>query len=704
MNETLFSRIENERPQLASHVRLLPQIYRGERWFVLADEAHGHFMRLNQRAYAIVGRLDGEITLKDLHALLNRDDQDISEHEIASLTLQLAKNSALVGQLPDDIMSLVGGSSKRRKGSFNPLTIRIPLVDPEHLLIKGLPFARLAFTKTAALLWIALVATAIALGITRIDEISASVNLSLLSPANLFLAWGVFVVMKVVHEFAHAFAVKNWGGEVHEMGITLLVFTPVPYVNASSSWTFRSKYHRALVGGAGILVELAIAAVALLVFLGVEPGIVRNIALNAFLIGSLSTLLVNGNPLLRFDGYYVLQDLLELPNLSTRSSQYLRYLTKRYVLKIEDASSPANLQSERGWLVSYGISAAIYRIFILLVIGLFLGSKYLALGAAVIIWVVVMQILIPLLRGLAYLKREQQLSGRRLSASVRVTALPIIALLALALIPVPRSTLSQGVVWLPEQAQLYIKSNGVISEILVSDGSQVSFDTPLIRLHNPDLTLRRNILAARLKEIDTKRRTQQFSDQTASTVAAEELEAVAAELKSLDEQIAALVVRSPHAGTLVFPNGDELTGRYAKQGELLAYVFSDGEMIVRSVVPQRDIGRIRAGVSNVQIRLAEQLGANLDSLIVRETPSGHSILPSRALSRAGGGVIDTEISDSSTTKTVEKFFHVDVALPPSVAVSGLGGRAFVRFSHPPEPLLMQWQERFRQLILSRLAV
>src|SRR6266700_3652649 len=115
-----------------------------------------------------------------------------------------------------------------------------------------------------------------------------------------------------------------------------LVFMPVPYVDASSSASFREKWRRALVGSAGIIVELLLASFALFVWLDAEEGLVRGFAYNVMLIGGISTVLFNGNPLLRFDGYYVLADLLEIPNLADRSKKYIGHLLIRYIFGVKD--------------------------------------------------------------------------------------------------------------------------------------------------------------------------------------------------------------------------------------------------------------------------------------------------------------------------------------------------------------------------------
>lgn len=142
-----------------------------------------------------------------------------------------------------------------------------------------------------------------------------------LSSSNLFLLWFTYPVVKGIHEWAHGMAVKAWGGNVREMGLMFILFVPVPYVNASASYHFPSKWTCAMVSAAGIAAELLVGALATYVWLQVESELIHAIAFNIILIAGVSTLLVNGNPLMRYDGYFILSDLVEIPNLAQRSTQ-----------------------------------------------------------------------------------------------------------------------------------------------------------------------------------------------------------------------------------------------------------------------------------------------------------------------------------------------------------------------------------------------
>jgi hypothetical protein len=196
----------------------------------------------------------------------------------------------------------------------------------------------------------------------------------------------------------------------------LLVFSPVPYVDASSAWGFKDKRKRMVVGGIGIAVELFLGALALFVWLMVEPGAVRAVAYNVMLISGVSTLLFNGNPLLRFDGYYVLADAIEMPNLGARSNTYLGYLFQRYVLGIKDGREPGAFHGERAWMVVYGITSFFYRIFISFIIITFIAGKFFVIGILLAIWAMATQVLMPVGKSMSFLFKARMCSA---SAGVR---------------------------------------------------------------------------------------------------------------------------------------------------------------------------------------------------------------------------------------------------------------------------------------------
>ena len=721
-NWPLISKLQ---PQLRRHVCIYPQVYRGERWYILRDQSNGRHLRFSAPAYELIGRLNGDLTVEEARnrALtvlgagtvsnegLSDDilpDDILSEDDIITILTQLFSIDVLRSGLPTDAETLFNRFQhqrrlRRQSALMNPLAIRIHLLDPDSFLNLLIPWVRPLFSKAGVGVWLLVVGFAMLLTLLNFPSLMAAVDKDIFSAANIVSMILVFVGIKTVHEFAHAFAVKIWGGDVHDMGITILVLAPVPYVDASAAWGFRDKYKRILVGAVGIFVELFLASLALFIWLLVEPGLVKDAAFNALLIGSVSTLVFNANPLLRFDGYYVLQDLIEIPNLYSRASRYYLYLAQRYVFGINKVSSPVTADGESLWFIVYGLSALCYRLVLMVIIVIFLAEKYLFIGILLGAWSITMQIILPIIRGARFLQNSPKLDGNRVRANSISSALIGFICVVFLFFPVGVSTKVEGIVSVPDQSQVYVGATGFVVEVLVASGSAVKSGDPVLRMES--VPLRANILKlqAQREELKVRIAAKQLNHQVLSDIMKEELKTIDAELALLREESASLLVRTEAEGTLVLPQAWRLTGRYLKKGELVGYILHPERLIVRSIVPQSHIGLIQQHVDRVEVRFAERLGEIIEVNISRMVPSGSITLPSRTLGTAGGGKIEVVLSDDSGLTATEKVFQVDLGLPKGFEVSGVGERVYVSFDHGTEPLARQWLRSGRQLILSRLA-
>src|SRR6185436_15722548 len=325
VSEDLYSpswyRVANLRPRLRGHVRIHRHHYRGELWYVLEDRVSRRMHRFNPQAHYVIGLMDGRRTVQALwDAAIERFGDDApTQDEVIRLLGQLHAADVLQTEMAPDVDEILRRAQKTRQRSLmqklSPLALRIPLVDPERFLERWLPYYRWLFGPAGALLWLMVVGTGLALATAHWRELTESMSDRVLAPRNLLLLALTFPLVKLLHELGHACATKAWGGEVHDMGVMLLVLMPVPYVDATASSAFRETRRRVVVGAAGILVETFVASLALFVWLQAEPGTLRAMLYDVMLIAGVSTVVFNGNPLLRFDGYYILADLLQMPNL-----------------------------------------------------------------------------------------------------------------------------------------------------------------------------------------------------------------------------------------------------------------------------------------------------------------------------------------------------------------------------------------------------
>ena len=716
MADTLFSpswyRVAELKPRLRSHAQIHRHDYRGRVWFILQDHAGGRSHRFTPAAYRFIGLMDGARTVQELWDTINAQagDEAPTQDETIRLLGQLHAADALICDVPPDSQELFRRFQRHERQRWkqrlwSPLAVRFPLFDPERFLEATFPYVRFLFSRWGAALWLVVVITGVVLAGVHWAELTENIGDRVLTPENLLLLWLVYPVVKALHELMHGYAAKYSGGEVHELGIMLLVLVPVPYVDVSSAWGFRDKYQRMMVGAAGIAVELFLGALALFVWLNVEPGAVHAVAYNVMLISGASTLLFNGNPLLRFDGYYVLADALEIPNLGSRSNKYLGYLIQRYLFGVKDAESPADSQGERVWFVVYGIAAFIYRIFIMFVIILYVGGKFFAVGVLLAIWAIFTQVIVPVSKNLSFLFNSPRLRTKR-KRSVGTAALVVGIVLALLFaLPAPLWTRSEGVTWPSEQSQVRASVDGFLVELLAQPGSKVRAGQELVRSRDPFLSARVEILQAQKKQLESQLVAAQATDRVQAAVVREELASTEANLQRALEQVEELVIRSPGDGSFVVPQAQDLPDRFLRKGQLVGYVVNPADLVtVRTVVSQDEIGLVREATRTVQVMPAEWSTRAREARIQREVGGGTTQLPTAALGMSGGGRFAVDPREASGQKTLERVFEVELTLAEAAPSEYLGRRMYVRFDHGYEPLGFQLYRSLRQLFLRQFSV
>ena len=705
----VWPQIKALQPRLRSHTEWHRLSYRGHDWFLLQDRATNRHYHFTESAYRLLKRLDGKRSIEQALGSVAGEMLDSPERQQETIDLLLRLQSAdlLVQHGQDDSARLYGQWRKQQGRSrlallMRPLAVRLPLFDPTPLLQRLLPLLNPLFHWSTLLLWAALVSLAALLGLQHAEGLAAHAETRFLDPANLLLLWIAYPLVKGLHELGHGLTIQRWGGNVHELGLMLLVFIPVPYVEASAATTFRSKSRRMLVGAAGVMVELLLASLALLVWLSVEPGWVRDLAFDITVIGGVSALLFNGNPLLRFDGYYVFCDLLEIPNLASRSQRYYAYLGKRYLLGIPGSVSPVLAHGERGWFLFYGAAAYVYRVFISLVIALYVAGLFFMIGTLLAVWVIISQLLLPLFRLLKFLFAAAELRGRRSRALILASALSFSLTAFLLLAPLPSNTLAEGIVRMPESAIIRAGESGEVVELLRQDGAKVKPGDPLIRLQEPQLEADARILAARALELRARSERERMHDRVEAAIQREQLAEVEDEIEALEQRLAALTLTSPAQGELELIQPADLPGRYLEKGSVLGLVHGSADAVASVVIPQADAGLVRRDTRGLSVRFPGRPQSDRAVQLLADVPSGSYLLPSPALGSLAGGRISVDTRDERGITALEPIFQYDIRLPESGFRNIPGARIQVRFKHSPETLASRWYRSLRQLLLSRL--
>ena len=706
-------RVAGLKPRLRSHARLHRHRYRGEVWYLLQDPVSNRVHRFTPAARLFIAAMDGERSVEQLWEITNKHlgEQAPTQNEIVHLLGQLHAADLLQSDVTPDAAEVFDRGERQEKALrtrsyMNPMAVRFHLWDPDAFLNRIEPFIRLLWSRWGALLWLAVVVPALVLIPPHWPELSNNFSDRVLAVDNLLLLLFIFPAIKALHELGHAAATKRGGGEVHDLGIVLLVLIPVPYVEASAATVFKSKYERAMVAAAGMAVELFIAAVALYLWLLVEPGVVRAVLFNVILIAGISTLVFNGNPLLRYDAYYILADLIEIPNLANRSLRYWGYLIERYAFGVRDAEAPQASTAEKAWFLFYGLASTLYRVLVTIMIALFIAGEFFVIGVVLAIWAVVAMVVVPVVKSLKHLASSPRLRLQRRRA-ILVTASVVTGLmLLLFVIPMPFRTNAEGVIWLPEEAMVRTGNDGFVDRLLVAPDARVAKGDVLATSYNLALEAQLRQGEARVAELEASYAAQFVLDRAKAGMVREQLESERAGLERIRELVDGLTVRAGAAGTFIAPRASDMPGRYYRKGELLGYVIDNSRPLARVVVAQDAIDIVRLARNRVKVRYVHRPDIVAEGRIVRHVPAGDEYLPSRALAMDGGGQIATDPRDQGGVKAMERLFQIDIELTGDDADARgfFGERVYVRFDHQMEPLGLQWYRAIRLIFLSHFHV
>ena len=704
-------RVAAVRPRLREHVRITRQHFRGDRWFVLEDLVENTVHRFAPAARQAIGLMDGTHTLDEIWTALGQlGEERPTQDELIHLLAQLDAANLLATERLPDFSELSDRARRVTAGKLwrrlaNPLYLRIPLCDPDRFLDATVGVVRPFASVWGLLLWLGVVGWGVLLAALHWSALTHDLADRVLARDNMLILAVTFPVLKLLHELGHCYCAKIFGASVHEAGIMTLVVMPVPYVDVSGASAFSNKWRRALVGAAGMLTELFCAGIAMQVWVNAEPGLARAAAFNCLLIAGVSTLLFNGNPLLRFDAYFILSDLIEIPNLGTRATRYYGYLVNRYAFGLRGQTSPVQARGEAGWFLFYGVASYTYRLWVMLSIALFVAAKLHGVGALLAAWTVASGIAYPLVRGVWYIAHGPTLRERRLRAVAVSGAVAAVVAVVLFAVKLPYGTVTQGVVWPPSGSDLRAGSEGRLTELIAAPGVTLAAGAPVAHLSDAVLDARVRLIEAQLHEVALRYTAAEQSDRVQAEMLRQQMAYFRSQLDEARGRRAALDVAAPMAGRLLVATPSDLNGKFMRRGELIGYVLDDAKTSVRIIVPQSEIELVREDTRGIDLRFASRpmRVVHVDQ-VSREVPTATRQLPSVALATIGGGPIAVDPADDQHLRALEMVFEMDVKLPPGTREHRIGERVYVRFQHGDRTLAWRISRSVRQLFLRRFDI
>jgi putative peptide zinc metalloprotease protein len=685
--------IGSVRPRLRSSLRFIFQDFGGERCCVIEDPLTSKFHRVGLAEYRFLRQLDGAATFSEAfaRASLESGAEALTEREAIGVLSWLVENrlADIGGSIPEEALHASRGRklSARMKNVMNILFIKLPLGRPDEFLARVYPVFKYACGWMFFAVWLLLGFAALGQVAVNRDRFLAGTE-GVLAPHNWLWLLVVWAGLKVWHEFWHGIVCKHHGGHIREAGVQLVLMTPLGYVDATSSLAFPSKWARMHVAAAGMYGELFLASIAALVWAQTDPGLINTLAMNVMVMASVVTLLFNLNPLMRFDGYFLFVDLLEKPNLATRSSQLVGSLGRRWLLGVP--SAPVAWGEADTWLrLVYGIASLVWRVLIVLTLIaaaalLFKGGGLLFALTGLLFWIVPMvSSFVKSLGG-----KRGQAGGPGVWAAAWRCGLFAAVLLAIGLVPFRLNITTPGLVRHEGEAILRAEGPGFVQTVHTRDGATAEAGALLVTLHNPELEMRLDALAVDHRRQDFKRRLALVQRTTA------EYEAEVALLDALRKQylqqldyVQTLDVQAPRAGRVQAPYLEKMQGRFVRTGDELLRVVDPAAVEVVIPIAQDDIEAFR-----------RQLGGEVEVYFPgRNTVwSGHlhrisgradTALENPALTTLAGGPLAVKPrtagggeKNGPAHELVQPYFWGDIRLPQEIAAQlRAGERVRVKF-------------------------
>jgi putative peptide zinc metalloprotease protein len=684
--------------RLRADLVISPQPGGLEPGYLIEDPLRGRFFHVGLSEFTVLSLLDGRQTIAEALALAARSlgNQALGEREVLGICQWLMEN----GLAHTDVSAQSGRVSQalervarqRRLARLNPLAIRLPLANPDRMLTAAMPWLGWLASPACFVAWCLVMSWAGWIVVRDWRQLTDA-PLVLLDPVGGLRLLAAWVGLKLWHETLHAVFCKKYGGRVSNAGIMLLFFTPVAYVDVTSSWRFRSRWQRIATAAAGMYGECLAGGLALVAWSRLPPGGPRHLAYCVSLMALAHTLLFNANPLMRFDGYYILSDLCGVPNLAQRGSQYLAALFSQVVLGIR-VPLPAWPARIGRMIRLYALAALAWRVMVYASLALFLVGWLSYLGGLLAAAMFVAAAARPLRRAWQYVRqpgRAAALDWRRIAISGTCSVAMFGGLLAAMCLP--------GLVRVPgvvEYAPLSIvraASRGFVRELRVADGSLVTAGQVLLVLENEDLERKARDMALELEQATIQSRLHHQNHELAKYQAeVAQCQALKKKLAEAQAEAGQLVIRAAGDGRLIARGFDQLAGRYLEAGQEIGVIGDPQSKEVRLAIDHEDVDLVAELLGQeISVRVGGAAPRHLMAKLVRVEPQGATDLPHPALSAQVGGPLPVKLKEPADGKPAETYellspaFAGVAALPAGAAAElRAGQRVNLTFRSPGE--------------------
>lgn len=696
-------------PPLRKDLVITQQQFEGRTYYVVKDPISLQYFRMTGEDYYLATLFDGVRTFgKVREAYTERFPHvrlEYTPDELNERVLRFANDLAMLQFLSVQGQRLKARfdarkKQKKKKGGLYALAnqvffFRFSLYDPDELFARMAKPFRWIWTRTAMWISIALIALAVVVFFRHAEGLDEALA-NIFHWENLALMWVTTIAVKSVHELGHGLTCKHFGGEVHEVGFMSMVFTPYFFVNVTDSWVMPNRKHRMLVSAAGIYVELIFAAFAVFLWAVIQPGWFKDFLFNIIVICSVSTVLFNANPLMRFDGYYILTDLIEVPNLQGKSRALIQHQINKLLFgssNKEQVLSRLPLPKKRFWFFyTYAILSFLYGYWVIYQLIIFMKPHLEPLGLeglstwfawlAAIGWIAV-----PLLHFVQQLQltREDLKPGGRWRRIGFVFGVPIAAFIGFCFVPIDLTIKRVCAVELADPEQVRPEVAGFVEEVFVKEGDRVEKGQKLARLENREARQKLIVAEQRLRATEANLQRALGLDKPAEQKQLENLrQHYAADFAEVQRDVSLLEVKAAKAGLVLTRDLDLKVGHLLKSGELFCELTPLDPMRIKIPLNERQVRYVAPG-QRVELKANAYPRHTFEGKIAAAPLVPITKNMPAAFSAKRSGDVMTYIDHEGHEVPVDRVFaaQVDVENPDALLRQGMTGRAVIHAGERP---------------------
>jgi len=675
--------------------------YHGRVYLVVKEPVGLNYFRFHEEEYAILNMLDGKNSLQQIKERFQSEfaPQRITLQDLQQFVGMLHRSGLVISDATGQGRQLRRRGDQKKKREMlgklaNIFALRFRGIDPEKILNFLNPFTWWLFTP-AALFFVAIfgISALLLVGVNFQEFRTKLPTFEQFFAADNWLFLGATMAsVKVLHEFGHGLSCKRYGGECHEMGFMFLVFTPCLYCNVSDSWMLPNKWHRVFIGAAGMYVELILASIATWLWWFSEPGMFNFLCLSVMFICSVSTVMFNGNPLLRFDGYYIMMDILEIPNLRQKSTEILKRWFQKYCLGLELQENPFLPHRNKWAFALYTVAAVTYRWVVVFSITLFLinvlepyGLQ--SVGRTIAYAGLFGMVVQPIWASIKFLRTPGRASKMKRKNVLTSLAVLGVAAALIAYLPLPFHVDCAVEVQPASASQVFAMVPGQLVSWKKKPGDSVQAGEVVAELDSYDVRLRAEKMRgefemAKLRYENVKQ--QQHDDPQALSqlqMVAELVNSKAHLLAKAEERVNMLTVRATGTGMILAPpakpapkvsekeqlptwSGNPFDSKneqaFFAESDMLCLVGDPQQMEAVLVIDQADIDLIEVGdeadmkIDSAKMETFSGIIRQISEMDMKETPE--------SLSTQVGGRLDTEMDSSGKLRPMSTSYQARVPL------------------------------------------